>query len=81
MDTSLSEVQIIEQLMLKKPSWWKRNGTSLLSIIMLVLIMTALLLYTFSIDYTFLDLPQYGLMMSLQGTILLLVNVYYGIRD
>ncbi|MHA2008033.1 MAG: hypothetical protein ACXABO_12025 [Promethearchaeota archaeon] len=81
MDASLSDVQIIEKLMLKEPSWWKSTGKSLLSIIMLVLITTALLFYTFKIDYTFLDLPQYGLLLTLQGTLLLLVNVYYGIRD
>lgn len=81
MDASLSEVQIIEKLMLEEHSWWKTGGRSLLSIIMLVLITTALLFYTFDIDYPLLNLPQYGLILTLQGTLLLLVNVYYGIRD
>lgn len=81
MDANLSEVQIIEKLMLDEHSWWKTGGRSLLSIIMLVLITTALLFYTFNIDYTLLNLPQYGLILTLQGTFLLLVNVYYGIRD
>ncbi len=81
MDASFSDVQIIEKLALKEVSWWNSTGKSIFSIIMLLLITTALFFYTFNIDYVFLDFPQYGILLTLQGTLLLLVNVYYGFRD
>ncbi|MHA2471824.1 MAG: hypothetical protein ACXAES_01175 [Promethearchaeota archaeon] len=79
MDASLTDVQIIEKLMLKEPSRWKSTGKSILSIVMLILITTALLLYTINVDYVLIDLPQYS--FTLRGIFLLLVNVYYGFRD
>jgi hypothetical protein len=81
MDANLTDIQIIEKLMLEEPNWWQSTGRSILSIIILVLITIALLFYTFNFNYIFLDLPQYGLSLTLRGTILLFVNVYYGIRD
>lgn len=79
MDASLTDVQIIEKLILREPSRWKSIGKSIFSIIMLILVTAALLLYTFNIDYVLLALPQYT--FTLRGFLLLLVNVYYGLRD
>ncbi|KKK45462.1 hypothetical protein LCGC14_1315460 [marine sediment metagenome] len=79
MDASLSDVEIIEKLMLREQSWWKRKGKNILSVVMLAAITTSLLFYTFDFDYMVLSSPYYTL--TLQGTLLLLVNVYYGFRD
>ncbi|MFX0030049.1 MAG: hypothetical protein ACFE8B_12625 [Candidatus Hermodarchaeota archaeon] len=81
MDASLNEVEIIEKLMLKEPSWWKSTGKSLLSILMLITTTTALMFYTFDFDYEILSLTQYGIELTLRGILLLLINVYYGLRD
>ena len=80
-DASLSDVEIIEKLMLQEPSWWKTRGKSLLSIIMLVITTVALLFYTFHLDYLIVSYPQYGITLTVQGMLLLLVNVYYGFSD
>lgn len=81
MDASLSEVQIIEKLMLEELSWWKRTGKNILSLIMLVAVIVALLCYTFNWDYILFEIsiPEYRL--TIVGVLLLLVNVYYGFRD
>ncbi|MHA2051420.1 MAG: hypothetical protein ACW986_17535 [Promethearchaeota archaeon] len=79
MDASLTDIQIIEKLMLREPSWWRSTGKNILSIFMLFLITAALLLYTINVDYVLLTLPQYT--FTLRGILLLLVNVYYGFRD
>jgi hypothetical protein len=81
MDASLTDIEIIEKLMLRDPSWWKRKGKSILSIFMLIIITTALIFYTFNADFQLISLPQYGIELTLQGVLLLLVNVYYGFRD
>jgi len=81
MDASLSDVQIIEKLMLEEPSWWKRTGNSILSVIMLIVVIVALLCYTFDWDYTLLEVPTPYYELTLVGVLLLLVNVYYGLRD
>ena len=81
MDASLSDVQIIEKLMLEEPSWWKRTGKNILSIIILIIVIITLLCYTFNWDYTLFEIttPYYSL--TVVGLLLLLVNVYYGFRD
>ena len=79
MDSSLSDVQIIEKLMLEEASWWKRTGKDILSLIMLVIVIFALLCYTFSWDYTLFTASDYSL--TLVGLFLLLINAYYGFRD
>ncbi len=79
MDASLSDVQIIEKVMLEESSWWKREGKSLLSIIMLIIVVGALICYTFEWDYTLISLSDYTL--SVVGILLLLTNAYYGFRD
>jgi hypothetical protein len=81
MDASLSDAEIIENLMLKEPSWWKSTGKSLLSILMLITTTTALIFYTFDLDYEIVSLTQYEIELSLRGILLLLINVYYGFRD
>lgn len=79
MDASLSDVQIIERLMLEEASWWKRTGKNILSLIMLIVVIIALLCYTFNWDYTLFSSTYYTL--TLVGFFLLLVNAYYGFRD
>jgi len=81
MDASLSDVQVIEKLMLEEASWWKRTGRNLLSLIMLIVVIIALLFYTFNWDYTIFEIntPYYEL--TVVGLLLLLVNAYYGFRD
>ena len=65
MDASLTDAEIIENLMLKEPSWWKSTGKSLLSIIIIITITTAIIFYTFDIDYKIITLPQYGIDLTL----------------
>jgi len=81
MDASLSDVQIIEKLMLEEPSWWKQTGKNILSIIMLIIVIVALLCYTYDWDYTLFEIPTPYYKLTLVGVLLLLVNVYYGFRD
>lgn len=79
MDASLSDVQVIEKLMLEESSWWKRTGKNILSLIMLIVVIIALLCYTFNWDYNLFSSPSYTL--TFVGFFLLLVNAYYGFRD
>ena len=81
MDANLSDVQIIEKLMLEKPSWWKRTGKNILSIIMLIIVNIALLCYRFNWDYIILEIPTLYYNLTVVGLLLLLVNVYYGFRE
>jgi len=79
MDASLSDVQVIEKLMLEEASWWKRTGKNILSLIMLIVVIIALLCYTFNWDYILFSSHSYTL--TFVGFFLLLVNAYYGFRD
>lgn len=79
MDSSLSDVEIIEQLMLKEKGWWKNKGKTIFSLIMLGVVVFSLLLYTFNLDYNIFEKSAYTL--TLQGALLVLVNIYYGVRD
>ncbi|MFX1503064.1 MAG: hypothetical protein ACFFDH_19035, partial [Promethearchaeota archaeon] len=83
MDASLTDIQVVEKLMLE-PSWWKSTGRSILSIIMLIIIVIALSFYAFdlniiiiyTIKYTATDTYE----LSLRAILLLLLNAYYGFR-
>lgn len=79
MDASLSEVEIIEKLILEETSWWKRKGRNCLAFIMFIIVVTALICFSFVWDLTIYDLPDYSL--TLEGFLLLLINAYYGFRD
>ncbi len=79
MDASISEVEIIEKLMLEEVSWWKRKGRNIISIIMFIIVVSALICFTYELDLTIIDLPDYTL--TLVGLLLLLINAYYGFRD
>jgi len=79
MDASLSGVEIIEKLMLQEPGWWARTGKNIISVLMLIVVVIALLCYTFNWDYAIFSSPYYNL--TVVGVLLLLVNVYYGFRD
>lgn len=81
MDASLSDVQIIEKLMLEEPDWWKRTGKNVLSITMLIIVIIALLCYTYKWDYTIFTIPGLQYSLTIVGALLLFVNVYYGFRD
>ena len=74
---SLSTEDIIEKLSQKEARKWKTIGKSLISIILLVAILIALMLYT--LDIIILVIPFINI--SLRDTLLLLINVYYGFRD
>jgi len=79
MDASLSEAEIIEKLMLEETGWWKRKGRNILSVIMFIIVVTALICFSFKWDLTIFDVPDYSL--TLVGFLLLFINVYYGFRD
>ncbi len=79
MDASLSDVQIIEKLILEKVSWWKRKGRNVLSSTMFIIVVASLICFTFEWDLTLFSLPDYTL--TLVGFLLLLINAYYGFRD
>jgi H+/gluconate symporter-like permease len=79
MDASLTELEIIEKLMLEESSWWKRKGRNVLSITMFILVVSALICFTFRWDLTIFNLTDYSL--TLIGFLLLLINAYYGFRD
>ena len=76
---SLSKYEIIEKLMDEKVSWWKRKGKSFLSLFMLASVIFSLGVYSFNFDIPLLITPIYS--FTLQGTLLLLIYIYYGIRD
>ena len=79
MDASLTEVEIIEKLILEEVSWWKRKGRNILSIMMFIIVVSALICFTFGWDLNIIELPDYTL--TLIGFLLLLINAYYGFRD
>lgn len=72
---TLSENDIKKRLAERKQSWWNLKGESFTSIILLILVSTALLFFTIDWDYLVLDL------FSLREALLLLINLYYGYRD
>ena len=79
MDASLSEVEIVEKLILENAGWWKRKGRNVLSITMFIIVVASLICFTFEWDLTIFSLPDYTL--TLIGFLLLLINAYYGFRD
>jgi len=79
MDASLTEVEIIEKLMLEKSSWWKRKGRNVLSTVMFIIVVVSLICFTFDWNVVIFKLSDYEL--SVVGLLLLLINVYYGFRD
>ncbi len=79
MDASFSEAQIIEKLMLR-PNWWNRTGKNILSIIMLIIVIVALICYSYNVDYTLVILVGEN-PITVVGILLLLVNAYYGFRE
>ena len=79
---SLSKYEIIEKLMDVKPSWWARKGKSFLSIFMLTAVLISIVFYTFDLFRGFLIIDVPGVYtLTLQGLLLLIINMYYGIRD
>ncbi|MFX1488684.1 MAG: hypothetical protein ACFFBI_06015 [Promethearchaeota archaeon] len=79
MDASLSDAEIIKNLMSRKTSWYHRIGKSIVSIFMLIAVITALISYTISFDYLIIRIQTYDL--TLVTLLLLLVNAYFGFRE
>jgi len=79
MDASLTDIEIIEKIMLREPSWWKKKGKNVLSIIMLILVIIALGMFTLDWNIEIISARYYTL--SLSESLLLLINAYYGFRD
>lgn len=79
MDASLTDIEIIEKIMLREPSWWKKKGKNILSIIMLILVIIALGMFTLDWNIEIISARYYTL--SLSESLLLLINAYYGFRD
>jgi hypothetical protein len=79
MDASLTELEIVEKLILEEDSWWKRKGRNIISIVMFIFVLIALISFSFGWTLTIIDLPDYSL--TLNGLFLLLINAYYGFRD
>ena len=78
-DSSISNEGIIEYLEAQEESWLKKKGKGYLSIITLIAIIIALILYTINIDYEIITLLFYD--FSLRTTLFLFINIYYGFRD
>jgi len=76
---SMSRYQIIEQLMEEKLTWWQRKGKSILSLFTLGCVIVSLVLYTVSYEVILFENMFYTL--TLQGILLLTINLYYGIRE
>ena len=76
---TVSKFDIVNTILAEEPSELKQKGKSLLSISMLCAVTAALLCFTFNFDYQFLVLPFYE--FSLRDTLLLLMSVYYGLRE
>ncbi|MFX0042822.1 MAG: hypothetical protein ACFE8L_07910 [Candidatus Hodarchaeota archaeon] len=78
---SLSVYEIVDKIIAEEKSWWAKKGKSIISYIMLIIVFTALILFTIEFQYNILDLPAFNYTLSLKGILLLLVNAYYGFRD
>ena len=76
---SMSRYQIIEQLMDEKLTWWQRKGKNILSIVTLGCVIVSLALYTANFEVILYDSMFYTL--TLQGLLLLTINLYYGVRE
>jgi hypothetical protein len=82
MDASLSDAEIIEKLMLRELSWFKRKGKNILSILVLIAVVVALFCYTFNLDYQLITLTTLdNYRVTLVGLLLIFINTYYGFRD
>ena len=79
---NLTKYEIIEKLMKEELSWWARKWKSFLSLLMLTLVIISIIGYTFDINEGLLLINVPGFYtLTFQGLLLLLINVYYGIRD
>lgn len=76
---TMSRYQLIEQLMEEKLTWWQRKGKSILSLFTLTCVIISLALYTANLEIVLVENPYY--FISLQGLLLLTINLYYGIRE
>lgn len=78
-DSSISNEDIINYISSQEISWLKKKGKNCLSIITLIAIIIALILYTIDIDYELLTLLFYA--FTLRTALFLFINIYYGFRD
>ncbi len=71
---TLTDVQIIEKLVVEKPKKWQLHGKGIFSILMFSAITVALIFYTINFDIEI-------SIFSLREILLLTINPYYGFRD
>ncbi len=76
---NMSRFQIMENLMVEKLGWWARKGKFILSMFVLISMIVSLVFYTFNIPGQIISTPDYTL--TLEGVLLLVISLYYGIRD
>jgi hypothetical protein len=76
---NMTKYEIFEKLIEEKPGWWAQKGRSILSLVTFLAVMISLTMYSLDIDMVLLPLPIFTL--TLREGLLLLVNVYYGLRD
>lgn len=76
---TMNKYEIIEKLSEEKESWWKQKGKSLISILTLISVIAALMMYTLDLPLILFSLPFYQ--FSLRQILLLLVSIYYGFRE
>jgi len=76
---SMSKYELLEKVVERAPSWWKQKGKNILSFIALISVIVALLCYTFNIVPVIVNLGFISL--TLPESLLLFINVYYGLRD
>ncbi|MFW9998581.1 MAG: hypothetical protein ACFE9Q_01590 [Candidatus Hodarchaeota archaeon] len=81
MDASLSDVEIIEKLMVEEISWWKRKGRNILSVVMFIIVVISLICFSFEWDLTIFNITDPDYSLTLIGFLLLFINAYYGFRD
>jgi len=78
-EASISNERLIEYLSSQEKSRLKKKGKNCLSVITLIAIVIALILYTVDLDLEILTLLFYA--FTLRTTLFLFINIYYGFRD
>ncbi len=74
-----SKQEILEKVIEKKESWLKRKWSSFVSLLILTSVFVALILYTIDVDFLLFSLSVFQI--TLAGLLLLMVSVYFGLRD
>ncbi len=75
---NLSDIEIVENLMNQKHTWFQKTGRSILSLFMLGSVISALFLFQFDLDPRLLI---FDITIPIRESLLLLTNFYFGFRD